>query len=229
MPATGKNALTLGRSVVDLSILEEGTPEGLRKVLELFYQTIVGEGWPSPAQDGDDVYQNVYAQYNGATWTLHAGSPDDPTNPDLISVSAAGSTTIAVEDVGGLVQGATDTIQFLGDVTVTDDGGGHVTVDVNGGGGGAAFTTIDVPSGTDPVATVSGETLTLANGTNITIVGSATDTITINCSLTAGTYIDITAGAISVDFTSIPGYSPSSNQYLNNANGTIQWKDAVAC
>ncbi len=56
--------------------------------------------------------------------------------------------------------------------------------DATGGGGGNAFTTIDAPAGTDPVATSSTDTLTLANGAGITITGdSSTDTITVAATL----------------------------------------------
>lgn len=49
-----------------------------------------------------------------------------------------------------------------------------------GGGGGNSFTTIDCPSGTDPVADSASDTLTLLAGAGITITGdSAADSITI--------------------------------------------------
>lgn len=50
----------------------------------------------------------------------------------------------------------------------------------NGGVAGNAFTTMAVPNGTNPVATSASDTLTFAEGSNITITGdSSTDTITI--------------------------------------------------
>lgn len=55
-------------------------------------------------------------------------------------------------------------------------------------GGGASFTTIQVPAGTSPVATGPNDTLTLAAGSGITITGdSTTDTVTIAATGGGGT------------------------------------------
>ena len=232
MPATNFNATTLGRSVVDLSLLEEDTPEGIRKTFELIHQTIVGNGWPSPAQDGDERYQAVYAQYDGS-WILYGGKPSDPKNPDVITVTS-GSATIIVEDAGGVVEANTSTLKIIGTAvtSVTADGGGHVTVTVDdsGGSGGNAFTTIDVPTGTDAVADSSTDTLTLLAGNYTSITGSDPDTITIASTITAGLYIDIDgSGQISVDLTEISGWAAGAQQYLKNDAGTIKWVTVGEC
>lgn len=65
-------------------------------------------------------------------------------------------------------------------------GGGVTLSAAPGGGGGNSFTTIDCPSGTDPVADSATDTLQLLAGAGITITGdSAADSVTI-----AGSTID---------------------------------------
>ena len=84
------------------------------------------------------------------------------------------SETIA-DTVGAMVSGNTET-----NITVTYDDTDN-TLDFEAtGGGGNAFTTINCPSGTDPVADSSTDTLNLTAGTGISITGnSTTDTVTI--------------------------------------------------
>jgi hypothetical protein len=55
-------------------------------------------------------------------------------------------------------------------------------VDGTGSAASDSFKNIDVPTGTDPVATSPTDTLTLAAGSGISIVGSASNTITISSS-----------------------------------------------
>lgn len=233
MPVTQKNALTLGPGVIDVKSFGTDVPGSVIAAFERLSQVMVGMGYPAPASSGDedagDAYQNVYAQYDGAAWLLYAGKPSDPLNPDLVTVSS-GSATIIVEQDESVINANVSTINFEGDVAVVDDGSGQVTVTVTGVAGSSnSFETIAVPSGTSAVADSATDTLTLAVGNYISIVGSDPDTITIACTLTAGTYIDISGTAINVDLTEVAGYDAAKNQYLNNANGTIQWKDSKLC
>lgn len=107
------------------------------------------------------------------------------------------------------VQGATATvngqdvlttgssIDALNDVNTTGKGDGDVLVynatsgqwepaeGGTGGGGGPSFSTIAVPSGTNPVADTTSDTLTFSAGTGISITGDATsDTVTIASTVT---------------------------------------------
>lgn len=62
----------------------------------------------------------------------------------------------------------------------------------SGGGSGSSFTTIQVPSGTSPVASSPTDTLTLAAGSGIAIVGdSSTDTVTISATGGGGSSDDL--------------------------------------
>ena len=63
---------------------------------------------------------------------------------------------------------------------------GNFDIDNVGSASSNSFETIQVPSGTSPVADSSTDILTLAAGTGISIVGSSvTDTITISATATA--------------------------------------------
>lgn len=62
-----------------------------------------------------------------------------------------------------------------------------------------SFTTVDVPTGTDPEATV-GDTLVFLEGPGMTIVGSANDTVTFTASITgAATQVALDIGNNAVD------------------------------
>ena len=128
----------------------------------------------------------------------------------------------ATATVGGNnVLTSASSVNDLSDVTVTDPTSGQVLkwngtawindTDATGeGGAGNSFTTIDVPNGTDPVADSATDTLTFADGANITITGdSSTDTVTVAVDA------DLTAiNAITLDTTPT---SPSTDV------GTLSW------
>mgnify|MGYP001613687937 CR=1 FL=1 len=101
---------------------------------------------------------------------------------------------------GQLVIGSTGAIPVAAGLTAglnisITPGAGSVTVAATGLPT-AAFTTIDVPSGTDPVADSASDTLTFANGYGMSISGdSGTDTVTPAVSLTTA------AASLGVDVT----------------------------
>jgi len=96
--------------------------------------------------------------------------------------------------------------------------GQDITIAVDTGVAQAAFTTVAVPSGTNPEATAPGETLTFTEGIGINIDGSGSDTVDIafdatlegiawpsgdtpNIDLTStGSTVTITTGASSINF-----------------------------
>jgi hypothetical protein len=99
----------------------------------------------------------------------------------LVAESGSGNLTFAklnekvADVVGTMVTGNTET-----DITVTYDDADNTLDFAVTGGGGNAFTTINCPSGTDPVADSASDTLNLTAGSGITITGNSTsDTITI--------------------------------------------------
>ena len=128
---------------------------------------------------------------------------------------------------GNDVLTSASSINDLSDVTITDPSAGQVIkwngsawindTDATGeGGAGNSFTTIDVPNGTDPVADSATDTLTFADGANITITGdSSTDTVTVavDADLTGITSI-LTPNYIGLDLTptGVPG-----------TQGTLAW------
>lgn len=98
-----------------------------------------------------------------------------------------GERVIAIFHDGILVTDDVSIINFTGNVTVTDNGNGEVTVDILGGGGGVniifgeivsggtnTFTLAHTPSGTISLA-ANGQVLTL--GTDYTILGAVITTL----------------------------------------------------
>ena len=129
---SNSNDGTLGRGSFDTSQIQD---PAVRKCFDQLKAILIGMGWPSAAQSGDSVYQAVYAQFSDPDWTLYAGKPSDPTNPDVVSVSAAGSALVDWYEEGVFVASRAKA-NVTGDATVTDSAGdGWVVIDVTGGGG----------------------------------------------------------------------------------------------
>ena len=116
-------------------------------------------------------------------------------------------------------------------LTYDDATGGFTWVDpATVGTTGNAFTTIDVPSGTDPTATSATDTLTILNGAGITVTGGGSNQITITSTL--GTAIDTseitndTILAVDLDNTTAP--TVTEDGYIlsyDNATGGFTWID----
>ncbi len=172
----------------------------------------MGEGYPSPAETGDTVYQNVYAINTAGTWVLYGGKPTDPRNPDVITVSAAGSATLLFEEEGTPVGAGFGTVNFVGAAVTVTDGGTKAVVTIVAAPN--AFATISVSGSSDVVADGPADVLTLVAGAYFDITQVAgTDTITFAVNLT----------------TDVPGYNAGANQYLKNEAGTIKWVTVGAC
>jgi hypothetical protein len=250
----GSNALTLGRPLADLAAVE--TIDDVKDVLAKIIQSMIGAGWPSGAQAGDDVYQAVFYK-DGDFW---GGKPSDPVNPDLL-LSAAGGTII-VQDEGTPLASPVGTINIIGASISAVLNGAVADIEVTGGGGSTnSFETITTDSG-DAVADSSTDTLEIHGGTGITVYVISEDSIVIentgpqytflNVSITGassvvlqadnaadtlivnpGLYVDITGNAgtdemtFSVDLTEIPNHSAvTTSQVIHNNAGTHTWKDA---
>ena len=128
---------------------------------------------------------------------------------------------------GKEVLNSQSSISQLGDVLITEPSDGQVIkwngsawindTDLTGeGGAGNAFITIDVPNGTNPIASSATDTLNFADGANVTITGdSTTDTVTVavDADLTGITSI-LTPNYIGLDLTptGVPG-----------TQGTLAW------
>lgn len=245
MPATNFNAATLGRIVVDMSSFGDDVPESIYYAFERLHQTLVGAGWPSPAEKGDTTYGLVYTRNIAGTDVLYSGNPSDPTNPTALTVTASGAGEIIIEWEGSEIEPLCNAIDFTGNVTVTADGSNHVTVDIGGDSMINSFETINIDGGTPAVADSSTDTLNLVSGNMIDITLSAADQITFAVDLSEHAsyavsenmllgHVDDSATVaewktISDWLKLLPSYSAVQNQYLNNDNGTIQWKNAVAC
>ena len=103
--------------------------------------------------------------------TKYALSATDNADP-------AQNTPVVLTGTGGGDVGA-DTVNIIGSGTVgvTSSSG---TITINGTGGGT-FTSFDITGNTGTTETVTdGQTVTIAGGTVMATVGSATDTITVN-------------------------------------------------
>jgi hypothetical protein len=207
MPSHG---LTLGSSIVETSTFREDTDPAVVRALMNLNSVLIGEGFPAPAETGDNVYQSTYAQNVGGTWTLYAGKPSDPMNPDIITVSASGSATVIWQEEGSTVA-TYGTVSFVGPTVTVTDGGTKAIVTI--AAAPFAFSTIVVAGSSDVVADAVADTLTL----------------------TAGYCMDITTTAASdtIDFawdpTEISGYDAGARQYLRNDAGTIEWVTVGAC
>lgn len=207
MPSHG---ITLGPQIIETSTFREDTDPAVVRALMNLQSEYVGRGYPAPADIGQNTYQALYAQNVAGTWTLYAGKPSDPENPDVVTVSASGSATVIWQEEGATVT-TQGTVSFVGDTVTVTDGGTKAIVTI--AAAPFAFSTITVAGSSDVVADAVDDTLTL----------------------TAGYCMDITTTAASdtIDFawdpTEISGYSAVARQYLRNDNGTIEWVTVGAC
>jgi excisionase family DNA binding protein len=188
-----------------------------------------------------DASGNQIIVYNGSAWTTVGGGSGSGTitgvtaGNGLTGGGTSGTVTLAISLTSSgtsgssssnsglevsssgltLLKGCTDN-QIL---KYTDAGGWACADDNSGmGGSGNAFTTIDTPSGTDPTADTSTDTLQfLATGSNLTITGANDpESVTFDISestlagaglaangdaldVGSGTGISVAADAISVD------------------------------
>lgn len=224
MPAPpSSNALTLGRPVIDLSLIKD---PGTRIVMEQMLQMWMGQGCPAGARSGDTQYQAVYAQPDGmGAHILYGGKPADPMNPDVLTVSASGSATVIWQEEG--VTAATyGTVNFVGSNVTVTDGGTKAIVTITGGSGGTytAGNGIDI----DGSNVVSAELATNRglefDGSGIAVsIGDGLEMSTNDIVVKAHTYIDVTSDGVAVDFTEVASYSGAGDQYLRNNAGTFEW------
>jgi hypothetical protein len=209
MPSPG---LTLGRETLDAGAIDPASPNAIADLCDRvtrLQQMLEGLGWPSAAiASSDTVYQAVYTRNVAGDDVLYGGTPNDPTNPNVLVVSAAGSATVIFQEEGSTV-GTRGTLNFIGDTVTAADNGGSSRVDVTI----AAFDTVIVSGSSNVVASATANSITLV----------------------AGTYIDIVtdAGAasvtISTDLTEATGWSASGTYILGAINGVIQWIPTSAC
>lgn len=134
---------------------------------------------------------DVVADAASDTLTLAAGTGITLTTnatTDTITIASTASTnsfsTISVSGQSDVVaDSASDTLTLVAgsNVTITTNAGSDaITINATQPSIPNNFGTIAVPSGTNPVADTTSDTLTLAAGTGITITGdSSTDTVTI--------------------------------------------------
>jgi hypothetical protein len=207
--------LTLGRGLFDKRQFRPDTDPAIISTLERLAQALSGAGWPAAAKSGDTTYQQLYGRFVTDEWFIYAGRPDDPTNPDLVTPTTSGSTTVLVEDDGVLV-GAFGTLNFKDNLTAVDAGGGVCDIDGTGGGGGGtvteAFKTIQVSGSSDIVADLAADTLTIVAGTYMDVTTDAgTDTLT-----------------FSVDLTEAASFTNPGFQVISHTDGTISWLDVSA-
>jgi hypothetical protein len=187
---SNSNDLTLGGGPpVDMTAIPSDAPEWLRQILDNINAALIGMGWPSAKQEtGQTKYQAMYGTESGGVWTLWAGKPTDPLNPDEItSLSGASNAfgTIAVAGQSDVVADqANDTVTFIagsGMTITTNAAGDEVTFAASGGGGASdSFVTIAVSGQNNIVADSPTDTLTIVAGSGITLTtDDTTDTLTI--------------------------------------------------
>jgi hypothetical protein len=218
MPS-GANDLTLGGTLADLRALgDEDCSPALRDILENWMATWVGQGCPSPKKDGQTKYQALYGTVDTGVWTIWAGKPSDPPNPDEVdNIAGSSANSFGIVAVAGQsnveADQANDTLTLIAgtNMTITTNAAGDEVTFASAGGGGASnsFVTIAIAGQTDVVADSTTDTLTLVAGTGITLTTNAgTDTIT------------VTNSGASVAFGTI-AVSGQSNVVADAANDTL--------
>ena len=109
------------------------------------------EGWVTYIVDED-----IFVRYTGILWAILGNAVLD----------------ISIEELGINITNAVDTVNFIGGVNVTDDGGGKVTIDISGSQN--LWETFNADTGST-TANITTDTLTISGGTGIStsITGDA--------------------------------------------------------
>ena len=159
-----------GSTIVSLSITTNGYPVKVDATGD--WENTQAGAWVVLAiyRDGTKVGQNIHAEGS-------AGSENNPYALTVIDTPSAGTYTYAVKIVNAATAGGTfNWGETEGPVlTAIELQGATGAQGIQGTTGTAnAFSTIAAPSGTNPVADSSTDTLTLTAGTGITITGDAT-------------------------------------------------------
>lgn len=170
--------------------------EAVREVMRRQHQINAASTFSYAAKADDVIYENVIHK----TGDLYAANPDDPANPNLISVGG----TITVQEEGTpLTQ--RDTINFIGGiVTATDDAGNSRTnITITGTG-----TEIEVQEEGTPLTPRGAINFIGASVTAVDDAGNSRTNVTIvdtNTTYSAGDGLDLTSTTFAVDLAANKG------------------------
>lgn len=180
---------------VQLSTITYPDPDAVRDVVQAL-KDLQAATTLSPAKTDEDViYRTVVYRDVGGNDTIFACNPDDPANPDTITLDAAATALTEWYQDDVLVASSTKANVIGTDLEVTWDAVNEwveIAYVGAGGGGGAvdfAFRTIVVSGEDSVVADAAEDTLELITGANIDITtDAANDTITFSV-------VDVTTAA----------------------------------
>jgi len=139
------------------------------------------------------------------------------------SINSDNHVTHRIVTAGGNTLDNTETLAFTAgsNITITESGGAVTIAAAASSGASEAFKTISVSGQSDVVADAAADTLTFAEGSNVTITTNASsDTITI-ASTDTNTFRTVTAGGNTLGSGETLAFTAGSNVSISESSGAV--------
>lgn len=184
-------------NVSNAVFLAKAAAAGISGAGENFELSIAADDSTIRTITSGNILQFVGASGISTTSTVNGELVIENTQPNFSIITVAGQTSAEATVVG-------DTVSLVAGSNITlTTSGNAITIASSGSGGSASnsFATVSSPGQDNLVADSSTDTLTLAQGTGITITTNAsTDTVTISNSITAlSSLSDVASASLTVD------------------------------